>query len=261
VCRMSPSTRSGGTALTRPRGPLPARVYWTRRLVLLLVVLALVLGVARLLGGGRDGGGSAAAGGAGGGEAARPVAGEQRETRSGSANAADRAATAEKPEKPEREKKPKKKPLPQPDGPCADSDVRVAPVVEEAYLDEPVEITLAVSTEESAACTWEVDPETVFVTISSPERQLWSSQHCPAVVPTEAVVPRRTKPHTVTLRWNGKESDPACSAATEWVLAGTYTVTAIARGSVVPAEAELVLQPPRPPEREPATKKKRDRQT
>jgi len=260
VCRMSPSTRSGGTALTRPRGPLPARVYWTRRLVLLLVVLALVLGVARLLGGGGDGGGGAAGGGAGAGEAARPVAGEQRETRSGSATAADPAATA-RPEKPEREKKRKKKPLPQPDGPCADSDVRVVPVVEEAYLDEPVEITLAVSTEESAACTWEVEPETVFVTISSPERQLWSSQHCPAVVPTEAVVPRRTKPHTVTLRWNGKESDPACSAATEWVLAGTYTVTAIARGSVVPAEADLVLQPPRPPEREPARKKNRERQT
>ncbi len=33
------------SAVTRPRGPLPPRVYWTRRLVLLAVAFALVFGV------------------------------------------------------------------------------------------------------------------------------------------------------------------------------------------------------------------------
>ena len=37
------------------RGPLPARVYWRRRLVLLGVGLVLVVGIGRLLGGGSDG--------------------------------------------------------------------------------------------------------------------------------------------------------------------------------------------------------------
>ena len=38
----------------RPRGPLPARVYWTRRLVLLGIALVLVAGFARILGGSSD---------------------------------------------------------------------------------------------------------------------------------------------------------------------------------------------------------------
>src|SRR5690242_10866526 len=39
------------SAVTRPRGPLPARVYWTRRTLVVVVALALVFGLARLLGG------------------------------------------------------------------------------------------------------------------------------------------------------------------------------------------------------------------
>ena len=39
----------------RPRGPLPARVYWTRRLVVLVVPLLLVVVLARVLGGSADG--------------------------------------------------------------------------------------------------------------------------------------------------------------------------------------------------------------
>ena len=39
----------------RPRGPLPARVYWTRRIVVLAVPLLLVVVLARVLGGSSDG--------------------------------------------------------------------------------------------------------------------------------------------------------------------------------------------------------------
>ena len=39
----------------RPRGPLPARVYWTRRLIVLGVPLLLVVVLARILGGSSDG--------------------------------------------------------------------------------------------------------------------------------------------------------------------------------------------------------------
>ena len=39
-------------ALTR--GSLPARVYWTRRLMVLGTAVLLVIGIARLLGGGSD---------------------------------------------------------------------------------------------------------------------------------------------------------------------------------------------------------------
>jgi hypothetical protein len=168
----------------------------------------------------------------------------------------DPAAGAQVEEEPQKKrKKKKKKQLPRPDGPCADSDVLVAPVVEEAHVNEPIAITLEVSAAESEACTWEVAPDSVFVTITAPERPIWSSQHCPAAIPTEEVVARRVKPAEVTLRWNGKESDPACSAVTDWVLTGSYTVTAIARGSVVPSETDFVLQGARPAPRKPERKK------
>src|SRR5512139_2317017 len=39
----------------RPRGPLPARVYWTRRIIVLAVPLLLVVVIARFLGGSADG--------------------------------------------------------------------------------------------------------------------------------------------------------------------------------------------------------------
>ncbi len=41
-------------SMARPRGPLPARVYWVRRVLVLGVALALVFGIARLLGGTGD---------------------------------------------------------------------------------------------------------------------------------------------------------------------------------------------------------------
>ena len=43
------------SSLTQPRGPLPARVYWTRRLILLAVAALLLVTLARVLTGGSDG--------------------------------------------------------------------------------------------------------------------------------------------------------------------------------------------------------------
>src|SRR5437764_9106183 len=48
------------TGVARPRGPLPARVYWTRRLLLVAVAFALVFGLAHLLGGSTSGGNGSA---------------------------------------------------------------------------------------------------------------------------------------------------------------------------------------------------------
>ena len=58
---VAPQLRWPHDALSRDRrGPLPPRVYWTRRLLVLVVALALVFGVARLLGGGGGGNGPSA---------------------------------------------------------------------------------------------------------------------------------------------------------------------------------------------------------
>jgi len=228
------------TALTRPRGPLPSRVYWTRRLLLLIVALGLVFGISRLL----------QTGGPGepGGVSASPVGGSPTSTTTSTtrstASPSPSATTEKQRQKKKHQQKQKKKALPEPDGPCDDSDVVVTPRIRKAHVGDPVRVVLEVGTQESAACTWEVSPESVFVTIAEEATLLWSSQHCPAVLPTEAVVPRREKADKVVLTWDGRESDAECSAATDYVLPGTYRIAAVARGAADPQDVLFVLGGP-----------------
>jgi hypothetical protein len=225
------------TAVTRPRGPLPSRVYWFRRLLVLAVAVGLVVGIARLLGGGGGEGGSAAL------VAAREGAGTPAATPSTGPGAGRTGGPAvERRERPRGgPSKPAKRKLPKPDGPCDGSDVLVNPVAEGAHVNQPIEIVLEVTTAESPACTWEVSPDTVFLSITSDGAAHWSSQECPASIPTEQVVARRVKPARVTVVWDGRESAPGCPATTGWMLAGEYVATAIARGSVDATSNPLVL--------------------
>ena len=194
---------------------------------MLAVACGLVFGIAQLLGG--TSGDS--------GESAAPVASSPSATPTG-------PTPTRRPEveKPKSTKQPKKPRLPRPDGPCADSDVVITPTITNAHVNQPIKVVLWLTTQESEACTWEVTPESVFLTIGSEDGTLWSSQQCPEVVPTEAVVPRREKADKVILWWNGRESDPACTRYTPYVWFGSYTVTAVARGSVDPVEADFVLE-------------------
>jgi hypothetical protein len=216
------------SAVTRPRGPLPRRVYWVRRLLVLGVAVALVVGIAWLLGGSGDGQG----------ESATTVASSPSATPAASPSAEQR-----RPEKQRQRERaePKKPRLPQPEGPCADSDVVVTPSITDAHVNQPIKVVLWLTTQESEACTWEVDPESVFLTIAGEDGTLWSSQQCPHVIPTEAVVPRREKADKVTLWWDGRESDARCTRFTPYVWFGSYTATAVARGSVDPVEVDFVL--------------------
>lgn len=128
-----------------------------------------------------------------------------------------------------------------PTGPCADGDVVVTPQVSGARAGTDVTVDLELTTVEAAACTFELDPEDVFVTIKDDTSTLWSSQHCPGSLPTATTVPRRSTPDTVSFTWNGKESMTGCAVDTSWVFPGTYQVTAVARGSVTPVETLFTL--------------------
>jgi hypothetical protein len=234
-------------AVARRRGRLPRRVYWFRRLLVLGVACALVFGIAQLLGSTRVGSpdraarvaatpsnpGPASTGTAGstGPDATGPGATGPDATGPASAGGSAGAAPTKRP-----------KPLPAPDGPCEDSDVLVTPEARRPHAGEPVRVVLKVSTVRTPACTWEVSPESVFVTVTSEVGPIWSSQHCQDAVPTETVVARRKKADRVEMYWNGRESDPECSAVTPWVLSGGYTLSAVARGSVRPVETGFFLR-------------------
>lgn len=223
------------SAVTRPRGPLPSRVYWFRRGLVLTVLVVVVLAVTRLVGGG-DGtaaeGDPAPARAAARQAAAEPSpSGSSGSSGSSSADTAAPEETTPAPSVSPAKPKPTKRPLPKPDGPCDPTDVLVSPEIEEMRHGRSVDITLSLTTIESAACTFEVGPEALFVTVSSETRTLWASQHCGSVVPTEEVVPRRTKAAEVVLRWDGRESAVDCPSS-DRLAPGDYTVAAMARGSV-----------------------------
>ncbi len=114
----------------------------------------------------------------------------------------------------------------------------------DGHAGSEVTVVLELTTLTSPACTWNVDPDDLFVTITDKSTTLWSSQHCPAALPTTTAVPRRTTPDEIRFTWNAQESAPGCSVATSWVWPGVYQVTAVARGSVNPVETLFTLGDP-----------------
>jgi hypothetical protein len=228
------------SALTRPRGPLPPRVYWTRRLLLLSVAVVLVVGIAQVLGRGSDGKEPD--------PRAQVVAGTPTPSTTPEAS----------PTRRQRDKKPKKPrptatPLAQPSGPCLDSDVVVTPQVTKASAGGDVAISLLVTSKLSEACTFEVSPRTVVLKLASGDDRIWSSQECPRAVPEVSVVARRTVPGTAVVTWNGQRSNEGCTQAAGWALPGYYHAEAAALGSEAtdvqfllgPAEARTITPKPK----------------
>lgn len=199
------------TALT-PRGPLQARVYWVRRMVVLGVAGVLVIVLATILGGGSDGKSSDT-----GETPTAQLAGENPTT----------PQTQTSTEKKGKKKRAKPK-LAEPDGPCADNDIDVTPVVHNAVGGRDVTFVLKLRTIESAACTWRVGPESLTLKVTSGKDEIWFSRHCPKALPRETVVVRRAKATRLRVEWNAKRSDEDCSALTSWAMPGYYHLSAAA---------------------------------
>jgi hypothetical protein len=231
------------SSVTRPRGPLPPRVYWTRRLLVVAVALGLVFGISHLL----DGSSAPADT-----PSARPAAAAAASSSAGltpqampTAQATRDAAGAERDKngKPEKEKTP----LAVPTGPCADSDIVVEPSVDgTAYAGQDVTVSLNLSTIESPACTWEVSAESVVLKLTSGEDRIWSTQDCPAAIEEQSVVVRKDHVTTVGVTWSGQRSDEECTRTTLWAQPGYYHAVAAALGAE-PRDQQFRLQtPPRP---------------
>lgn len=223
--------------VTRPRGPLPPRVYWTRRLLVVGLALALVFGISHLLGGSPD---------RSDGPSARPAAADAGTSRAGQTPSA--ASTADVKVKGKKKKdRAEKTPLAVPTGPCADDDVIVTPSVDgDAFAGQDVVITLNLTTAESPACTWSVSPESVVLKLTSGSDRVWTTQDCPAAVEEQAVVVRKDHPSTVDVTWSGQRSDDGCTRTTAWAQPGYYHAEAAALGSE-PQDQQFELLTPTAP--------------
>lgn len=223
----------------RPRRPLPARVYWVRRGLVLSVALGLVFGIAHLLGG---------TGSEPAGEAARVVGAAA----DGTPSTAQQLSTADAEPGTREGKRHRPKatrtvtPLAEPSGPCVPRDVVSTPKVKgTAYAGRRVTIRLKLTTLRSPACTWRVAPSSLAVKLVSGSDRIWSSQDCPASVPTTDVVVRKDHPAKVDVRWHGQRSDSTCSRTTPWAQPGWYHVQAAAFGAE-PVDVQFELRPPVP---------------
>lgn len=222
---------------TLTRGPLPARVYWTRRVLVLGTAFLLVFGLARLLTGSSD---------------ATSEAGNQAVQAAATPTASPSTPTVTQTVAPGREqagkrgKKALEPVLAEPQGTCVDQDVAVVPKVRRPYAGSEITLVLKLRTLESAACTWEVSPESVSVKITSGKDDIWSSRECPRSVPTEEVVVRDNVNTRVEVTWHGRRSDEECSGLTQWALPGYYHVTAAALAGE-PQDVQFELKPPRRP--------------
>jgi hypothetical protein len=209
------------SAVVRPRGKLPARVYWVRRLLLLGVVLMMVVGVHRLLS--FDGSEAADTGES---PVAASVVGAPFQLPTLALSPSLSPGMVIKPER-------RKARLPQPEGPCEPADLVVTPVIEAAHVARPVQIILELTTTRSPACTVDVSGESVAVNVSVPSgarELLWTTQDCPAALPEATVVARRDVPGRAVAEWSGRRSDDRCTVLNDWVLPGDYVVEAVALG-------------------------------
>ncbi len=240
------------TRLTR--GPLPPRVYWARRLVLLTAVVGLVLtgvGVVRLTSG--DSGEPAQARLAGSDAEApavtEPVAEPSptvgaKGTR-GSETTSTKSKQTKKSKQSKKSKKDKGPVLASPEGPCVDRDIAVTPTAEQTVAGGPVTFTMQLRTIRSPACTWAVSPKTMTVKIRSGSDDIWFSSQCPRSIPSQNVVIRNNVTTEVDVTWSARRSDEGCTRYTDWAMPGWYYVEAAALAGE-PSDLHFQLKRPKP---------------
>lgn len=215
-------------SVRQKRGRLPARVYWVRRGLVLVVALLLVFAIGKVLGG----------------NGADTTSASQANVTS--ARQAPATSVTLGPVAPSRKLGARAKPpLLAPSGDCRDDEVSVLPSVPVAHAGRPITITLQL-TGTQPACNFEVSPDTLVVKVTSGTDRVWSSQDCAKAIPRSKVVVRSGLPVEVPVTWNGRRSDEGCTALLDWAMPGFYHVFAAARGSAASdVQFEVTVAPAR----------------
>lgn len=239
---------------TLTRGPLPAGVYWRRRMFVLALAGTLVFVIASWLGGGSDASDDEV-----------PVA----QQAGGEVEASQTITVRDRPKgrKAKRNAGPigptfDPSVLVEPDGNCDPADVRITPRVEEAVAGEEVTIGLSLQTVQADACYFRIGPDKIALKITRRGQEIWTSRECPDGVPAESVVVRRAVATVVPMTWDARASDPTCSNRRQWLFPNGFEITAAALGGEpTGTDFELASAAPEtsPPDPKKDRKGKRDR--
>jgi hypothetical protein len=195
------------------RRPLPARVYWVRRLMLLGIAALLVVGFAQLLGGGSNG--------SSGADTATQAAARTTPSTNGPSTPTG-SSTGRAHRHHRHHASASYSPVAMPSGPCADDDVSIAPSVRHTIAGQDVKIVLDLSTISSPACDWTLSGTSLALKITSGPDLIWTTVQCAHAIPTQDLVLRQGQPTRGRLTWNARRSAPGCPVQTDWALPGTY---------------------------------------
>jgi hypothetical protein len=230
------------STVVRPSGPLPARVYWVRRLLLIAIVLLVILAAVRVLGGGGDPASGESA-------TAEPDAELTDEPADPAADATPSAKSTQ--QVPRRATRSDREPAVQtvsqrlelPSGPCDLTLIRVTPeVAQPAYAGRTIPMRLGLTTTQPTACTFTVNAERLLVAVTSDDAVVWTSRECSAAVPELDVVLRPYWTSGLDLVWSGQRSVRRCALDAADAPPGDYALEAAALTGE-PASAAFALQP------------------
>jgi hypothetical protein len=230
------------SAMLKPSGPLPPRVYWLRRLALLLVgVLIVVVAWAWLANGRND---STAATGH-----PNRLTGAQGRTTSSPVREGDTTPTTpvrspsgvQQPHSHPRHHQagagpparhhgsrhsPSASPstrLPAPSGKCDPQQVNLSIDVADSVEGQSNTATLVLTLPGSAgACTLRITPQSLVARVTSGPDVVWSSTDCLDALPARKVVVRHDPATIYSLSWNGRRSTGDCGPPGNVAPAGGY---------------------------------------
>ncbi|HYN75545.1 MAG TPA: hypothetical protein VEV13_05045 [Candidatus Limnocylindria bacterium] len=203
-------------SVLRPVGPLPARVYWVRR------ALAVVVAVAALLA-------AAWAWGAvtGGGEGGTPVATGPTPGSSGSVSPAPSSSPSVSPTPaPSGSVSPSPKPTATGTRACADDDIAVTAATSSTTYPagKDPRFTVKVTNTSKKACTRNVGQRAMEVRVSQGETIIWSSDHCAPGGSADVITLGPGKSFTTSVVWSRTLSEKGCPTSQPPAPAGTYAL-------------------------------------
>jgi hypothetical protein len=249
-----------------PRGPLPPRVYWRRRLVTLAVLVGIVVLVGRMFGGddteaAADREPSAPA------PSASAAPDPKQPTASGEPTAEPTAEPTRDPADERRERRRERirerrqavqesrmAELSGPSGPLADaagtclaSEVVVTPDVEDTDAFGAVPLRVGLSANGDQPCTFEFGPNTVALRVTSGDDLIWETLSCPSALEEQSVVVRPAWLTYVEVDWTGRRAGEGCGDTGDFAEPGYYWAEAAALGGE-PQRSQFELDTPPKPE-------------
>ncbi len=233
---------------------VPQRVYWFRRLMLLVVVVALAYVASRMLPG-SDPAGAASQDPRATADTTSPVSapgGEREHPRAGGLGAGHRhrAGDRQQPTGPraveKRSGKPTTPPPAVPDGECAPSDIALTPSVADTYRagDSP-DIRLLLQTTGRPACVFQPTPANLVVEVTDADGPVWTTDDCHAAIAPSTLVVRAAQQTVYHVAWSGLRSNRWCGNGARLAPAGAYQVLAAVLGGE-PSQSQFSLAEPPP---------------